>query len=178
MQQQGPEHQSGLCRDSRPCCRSGCTLVSLLRAFVALAGFSRFLIVMAVVGRAAVGLPSGCGSMALEGRCGVAGLGHVPFMLTCPQSPSLEDLRGRAWPLRGKLAWAHGLPALLRGRDGYRSESLASGQSFTSPGLRSLVMGADLGLQEATALYMGEQHRRLSDRLRVQQIPHQAMNMT
>eukprot|EP00439_Symbiodinium_sp_Y106_P058777 s833_g8.t1 len=44
-------------------------------------------------------------------------------------------------------------------------------------GLRSLVMGADLGLQEATALYMGEQHRRLSDRLRVQQIPHQANAM-
>jgi len=31
--------------------------------------------------------------------------------------------------------------------------------------------------EEATALYMGEQHRRLSDRLRVQQIPHQANAM-
>ncbi|CAK9090826.1 unnamed protein product [Durusdinium trenchii] len=31
--------------------------------------------------------------------------------------------------------------------------------------------------EETTILYMGEQHRRLSDRLRVQQIPHQANSM-
>eukprot|EP00913_Durusdinium_trenchii_P010844 g10173.t1 len=34
-----------------------------------------------------------------------------------------------------------------------------------------------VGYEETTILYMGEQHRRLSDRLRVQQIPHQANSM-
>lgn len=32
-------------------------------------------------------------------------------------------------------------------------------------------------MQDTTAMFMGEQHRRLSDRLRVQQIPHQANQM-